>query len=70
MCQIRLPVDHYRDGQGEDEDPGESTETANQLSKESLGVEVVAHCSDRHQAPPDDSESPPPLLLLLTRRTQ
>ena len=30
--QKTKPVDHNRNGQGEDEDPGEGTEATNQLS--------------------------------------
>ena len=51
-----LPVDHDGDGQGEDEDAGEGAEAANQLPQQGLGVELVAHRGDGHQAPPRDME--------------
>ena len=49
-----LPVDHDGDGQGEDEDAGEGAEAANQLPQQGLGVELVAHRGDGHQAPPGE----------------
>ena len=49
-----LPVDHDGDGQGEDEDAGEGAEAANQLSQQGLGVELVSHRGDGHQAPPGE----------------
>ena len=50
-----LPVDHNGDGQGEDEDAGEGAEAANQLPQQSLGVKLVTHSGDGHQAPPADN---------------
>ena len=49
-----LPVDHDGDGQGEDEDPGEGTEASDQLPQQRLGVELVPHRGDGHQAPPGE----------------
>ena len=49
-----LPVDHNGDGQGEDEDAREGAEAANQLPQQRLGVELVTHRGDGHQAPPAD----------------
>ena len=49
-----LPVDHNGDGQGEDEDAGEGAEAANQLAQQSLGIKLVTHRGDGHQAPPVD----------------
>ena len=51
------PVDHDGDGQGEDEDAGEGAEAANQLPQQRLGVELVTHCRDGHQAPPADNKN-------------
>ena len=51
------PVDHDGDGQGEDEDAGEGAEAANQLPQQRLGVELVTHGGDGHQAPPADNKN-------------
>ena len=52
--RLVLPVDYNGDGQGEDEDAGEGAEAANQLPQQGLGVELVAHRGDGHQAPPGE----------------
>ena len=51
------PVDHDGDRQGEDEDAGEGAEAANQLPQQRLGVELVTHGGDGHQAPPADNKT-------------
>ena len=51
-----LPIDHNGDGQGEDEDAGERAEATDQLPQQGLGVELVAHRGDGHQAPPEERE--------------
>ena len=41
-------VDHDGYGQGEDEDPGQGTAAADDLSKQGLRVEVITNCGQGH----------------------
>ena len=46
-------IDNNGDGEGQDEDARESTEPSNHLAPHSLGIEIIAHGSESHQAPPE-----------------
>ena len=45
-------IDHNWDREGENEDPGESTEPSNEFAKKSLWVKIIAYSSNGHQTPP------------------
>ena len=67
------PIDHNGYGEGEYEDPREGAEASHQLAQHGLGVEVIAHGGEGHQAPPKGGhrQQPPSLarLLVLTSPT-
>ena len=48
LVEDREAVDYDGDGEGEDEDAGEGAEAADQLAKQSLGVQLVPDRCDSH----------------------
>ena len=49
-------VDHNGYGQSEDEHPGQCAAASDDLPQQGLGVEVIAHRGQCHQAPPGHSQ--------------
>ena len=57
-----LPADHDRYGEGQYEDPTESTEATDELAEEGAGLEVISHRGERHQTPPERLHEGPTVI--------